>query len=346
MTRQAPKRLLGQPGKVGLTPPAHDKLLLHSLVMPPARKEAVVQILIAEDDVISRELLRRRLTRMSHTVLEAADGQEALAILQHASVQCVVTDWMMPTIDGLELIRQIRASSFPQYIYTILLTAKTDIDDVVAGLEAGADDYLIKPFNARELQARIGIATRIIELEQRLREARDTMEVLATRDGLTGLLNRRTITQHAEAELNRAVRDGEPFSLVMLDLDHFKSINDRFGHFKGDEALRLVAGALKDAVRPYDWAGRWGGEEFLIVLPGTRSDQALSIAERIRERISATVLPLMGGKREALQASLGIATVLPDTSISLDQMLHQADQALYEAKALGRNRTQLFDGEG
>jgi two-component system chemotaxis response regulator CheY len=279
---------------------------------------------------------------MNHEVVEACDGNEALERLQAMpEIQCVITDWMMPSVDGVELVQRIRAAEFPKYIYMILLTARTDIDDIIVGLEAGADDYLVKPFNARELTARVGIAARIVELEQRLREARDEMSVLALRDGLTGLLNRRTITEHAEAELCRAIREGYSLSLAMLDLDHFKDINDRFGHLKGDVALCLVAGILNNSVRPYDWVGRWGGEEFLLVLPRTNEKQALRIMQRIRERIATTPLPVEGREDECLRVSVGLTIARPDEKTTLDLLLQQADEALYHAKKAGRDRVHL-----
>ncbi len=278
---------------------------------------------------------------MGHDIVEASDGMEAWNKIQQSPVQCVITDWMMPSMDGLEVVGRIRAAEFPRYIYVILLTAKTDIDDVIKGLESGVDDYLVKPFNARELRARVGIAARIVELEQSLREARDEMGVLATRDGLTGLLNRRTIMEHLAAELNRATREQEYLGLALLDLDHFKTINDRYGHLKGDDALRLVANSLNDSVRPYDWVGRWGGEEFLIILPRANPEQALAIAERVRERIAHSPLILADGSSTTLGASIGAVVVQPTVLTTVDDLLHHADEALYQAKREGRDRVQL-----
>lgn len=299
-------------------------------------------VLIAEDDLIAREVLRRRLLRMGYEVHEATNGQEALSSMQKLPVQCLITDWMMPILDGLELVERVRKGDFKQYVYIILLTSRTDVDDMVAGLEAGADDYLVKPFHERELRARLGIAERIINLEQSLREARDEMELLATRDALTELYNRRTITEHAASELERARREEKQLAFVLLDVDHFKTVNDRFGHLVGDDALRQIAQVLRESRRQYDWVGRWGGEEFLVILPNTTRQQAYEVAERLRKRIADQHLQVQG-KQQNLSASFGIAVAEPGHTYSLDFLLQQADHALYQAKAGGRNQVKLFD---
>lgn len=307
-----------------------------------------MKILIVDDDPALRRILQAQLLRAGHDVVEAADGQAAWDILQEDPIRLVITDWMMPVMDGPELVRRIReaigSQLFPNYVYIILLTAKVGKNDVVAGLEAGADDYLTKPFDPRELRARVTIGERIISLESSLSDARRQMEILAMQDGVTGLLNRRAIHQHAEAELSRTQRHHAPVSLVLLDIDHFKSVNDRFGHLVGDQALRMVADVLVEKKRPYDWAGRWGGEEFLLVLPRTTLAEAHRVADRVRLSVAATYLTFADEQKLNVEVSLGVTSTFgnPEALPSLDMLLQQADEALYHAKGTGRNRVSLY----
>lgn len=301
-----------------------------------------MRILIVDDDRFLRRLLQASLTRAGHEVLEAADGQSAWEQLQHAAVRLVITDWLMPGLDGPALIRRIRAANFPGYTYIILLTAKGSKDDVVDGLEAGADDYLTKPFDPGELRARVAIGERILDLEARLSESLSQLQVLATHDGLTGLFNRRAIYEHAKAELARAEREAKPLSLILLDVDHFKGVNDQYGHLIGDQALRLVADTIARNIRPYDRVGRWGGEEFLLVLPDTGLEQAGAIAERLRLKVAAAELAQPDGTCIRLHLSLGVTSMDDGMPVTLDMLLQQADQALYCAKREGRNRVCLF----
>ncbi len=301
-----------------------------------------MRILIADDDAFMRRILEASLTQAGHEVLTVADGQAAWEVLEHDSVRLVITDWIMPGMDGPALIRRIRGAELPYYVYVILLTARDSKDDVVQGLEAGADDYLTKPFNPNELRARIAIGQRILDLETRLRAARDQLRELATRDSLTGLLNRRAIYEHAEAALARARREARPLGLAMLDIDHFKSVNDRFGHAVGDQALCLVADTIIRSRRPYDWVGRWGGEEFLLVLPGAGPEEAGKVAERVRAAVAAASLRLQDGGHLRLQVSVGVAGTSRATPATLDMLIQQADEALYCAKRAGRNRVCVY----
>jgi two-component system chemotaxis response regulator CheY len=302
-----------------------------------------VRVLVVDDDPVIRRIVQASLASAGHTVEQAGDGQSALDLLKQDPIRLVITDWQMPGMDGPALIQRIRASTPDAYTYIILLTAKRERDDIATGLETGADDYLTKPFNPRELRARVGIGERILNLEAVLKESRDQLELLATHDALTGLLNRRAIQAHAEAEWLRAARERESLSLVLLDIDHFKSVNDRHGHPVGDQALRLVAEVLAQRVRPYDQTGRWGGEEFLLVLP--RSDLAVArlVAERVRARVAATPLPLADGSQLDLRVSLGVTSTSTGTPTGVEALLRQADEALYEAKRAGRDRIRAFD---
>jgi len=301
-----------------------------------------MKVLIAEDDSLLRQMLRGALAAAGHQLITAANGLDAWEMLQREHVRMLIVDWMMPGLDGPELIRRIRGAGWPGYTYIILLTAKTGRDDVVEGLNAGADDYVTKPFRQDELLARMGVGARILELETRLSESLEREEALATRDSLTGLPNRRALYDRARAELNRAEREKRSVGVIMLDIDHFKPINDRFGHAAGDEALRRVAEVLQKSKRDYDYTGRWGGDEFLTILPGTSMLQAGLVAERIRASIDMVRLEVGGADTVELRSSLGVACASPATSpIAIDDLLNQADGALYRAKADGRNRVCL-----
>jgi two-component system cell cycle response regulator len=301
-----------------------------------------MRVLIVDDDPTNRHLLSAMLLSTPHTFDEAPDGKTAWEKVQKEHFNLIITDWLMPDMDGVELIDNIRKAGFPHYIYIIMLTAKSTKVDVVTGLESGADDYLVKPFDLDELRARVNIANRIIDLEKRLNESLEWANKLATHDSLTDLYNRRALYELAENELARARRENKPVSLVMMDIDHFKNVNDEYGHNIGDQALRRVAHIILEKIRSYDTAGRWGGEEFLLILPGTGLDEAAQIADRVREGIETAKIPLQGGKHVDLQASFGVSTSLPDDLLTFDLLVHQADEALYKAKGKGRNRVSVF----
>lgn len=293
-----------------------------------------MNVLIADDDPIQRRILSGQLTRLGYTVHEAADGVEGWAALLATPIPIVITDWMMPALDGPGLIARIRAAVFPGYTYVILLTARDDRSDIVAGLDAGADDYLTKPCDPNELRARVAIGVRIVDLETRLRTARDT-------DGLTGLRNRMAIATAVNLELTRARRESVPVGIVLLDVDHFKQVNDQYGHQAGDLALRHIATVVTRNVRPYDAVGRWGGEELLLLLAGTTLAEAAAIAERVCASIAAAPLALADGRQLVLTASLGVMSSELNPGGALDTLVQQADIALYRAKADGRNCVRL-----
>jgi two-component system chemotaxis response regulator CheY len=298
-----------------------------------------MKVLIAEDDALLRQMLQVQLEMAGHDLVFASDGREAWELLQREAIRMIVVDWMMPEVDGPELIRRIRDAGWPGYTYIILLTAKSGREDVVAGLRAGADDYVTKPFSFDELLARMGVGARILALEGRLNESLAREEALATRDSLTGLPNRRALSDHARIELSRAARARTTVGLILMDLDHFKRINDQYGHAAGDEALRRVAEVLQRNKRDYDFTGRWGGEEFLVLLPSTSLEQSAIVAERVRKSVEAMRLDLGGGGSVELRASLGVVCAPPVTPpVDFDDLLRQADGALYRAKADGRNR--------
>lgn len=304
-----------------------------------------MKTLIVEDEPEFRLLLSLLLRKNEYEVVEAMDGQTAWDILQRERIPLVLTDWVMPQMHGPELIRKIRSANFPYYTYIILLTARTAHQDVVDGLRSGADDYLVKPFDSEELGARLTIAERIIGLEARLRETLDQMRALALKDSLTGILNRRAILETAEDELERAHREHSSLSILMCDLDHLKSINDRFGHAAGDQALKLAIDSVVKNLRQYDHVGRWGGDEFLIILPNTEMDEAYQIAERLRLTIERVEMDLEGKDELGLRMSLGVTSTSRQNNLNLDMLVKQADVALYLAKNNGKNQVKIYQGE-
>jgi two-component system cell cycle response regulator len=300
------------------------------------------KVLIVDDEETYLHLLTMIMSKNQYDVIRALDGRRAWEIVQQEQVSFVISDWMMPEMDGLELTQRIRAANFPNYTYIILLTARSSKEDVVDGLKAGADDYLTKPFHLNELRARVAIGERILNLETRLRQTLDQLYLLATHDSLTGLLNRRALYDYADSEINRSKREKNPLCLIMVDIDHFKNVNDQFGHLVGDQALRLISHTIEQNKRSYDRVGRWGGEEFLLVLPGTMLQEAIQVAERLRRAIENAVLDLSGENAVRLSASFGVASLQLDSNENFEQMIHKADQALYSAKNAGRNQVQSF----
>ncbi|MFL5807630.1 MAG: GGDEF domain-containing protein [Roseiflexaceae bacterium] len=301
-----------------------------------------MRILIADDDRFMRRRLQLSLAQGGYDVLDADDGQTAWDVLQREQIQLVITDWMMPHWDGPELIQRVRAADLPSYTYFILLTGNDSKEDIAQGLAAGADDYLTKPFDHSALLARVAIGKRILDLEARLTESRDQLRETARRDALTGLLNHYAIYEHAEAEISRAGREDRPISLILLDLDRFKFVNDRYGHMVGDEALRLLARTIAGNTRPYDFVGRWGGAEFLVVLPGTTLAETAAVAERLRASVAAASLPLADRSQLELRVSAGVTGAPSGAGQRLELLIQQADQALSRAKEKGRNRVSVF----
>jgi len=301
-----------------------------------------VKVLVADDDLLLRRMLEHELRLAGYDVVTVGDGLEAWDVLQREHIRMLVVDWLMPGLDGSDLIRRIRAAGWPGYTYIILLTAKNGRDEIVEGLNLGADDFVAKPFQREELVARMGVGARILDLEERLSASVAREEALAVLDILTGLPNRRGLYERAQAELSRAKREKGSVSVIMMDLDHFKEINDRFGHAVGDEALRRVAKVLQENRRDYDFTGRWGGEEFLVILPGASLAQAGLVAERLRSAVQSIELTVGGQETVNLRASFGAATATPATSsVGLDALLERADDAMYQAKREGRNRVRI-----
>jgi two-component system, cell cycle response regulator len=291
-----------------------------------------MKILIAEDNPISRYVLEANLLKWGYEVLVASDGGEAWEIIQQPeSPSLIISDWMMPRMDGLALCREIRNMGKSEYIYFIMLTTKGEKKNIIEGLEAGADDFLTKPFNQEELKYRIRIGERIINLERRIME-------LANTDPLTDLLNRRAFMERMGPEMSRTQRDKKPLSLILTDIDHFKSVNDTHGHQAGDLVLQRFADQLTTSARPYDFVGRYGGEEFVICLPGADGQQAGSVAERMRRQIEDMEIMLPDDSRSIrITASFGTASYSGESGNDIDLLIKRADDALYLAKNKGRN---------
>jgi diguanylate cyclase (GGDEF)-like protein len=302
-----------------------------------------MKVLIADDNSVSRLLLERLLTKWGYQVIQANDGAQAWEILRAEDPpRLVILDWMMPGMSGPEVCREARKRVAYAYAYILLVTSKEDKQDVIQGLEAGADDYLTKPFFPEELRARIRVGLRILELEDKLIAAADVLQYKATHDELTGLPNRASIADFLRRELERAKRHGGVCGVILADLDHFKSVNDTFGHGAGDTVLRETAQRLVEGVRAYDAVGRYGGEEFLIVLPGCDSASLRQRAENILERFRAKPF----GAPELsipVRVSLGAACSSSWKAPTLESFVRGADRALYRAKHNGRDRVELAE---
>ena len=308
-----------------------------------------MRILIADDDPVSLHLLQTRLTQWGYEVVTCADGHGAARALQAEDApRLAILDWMMPGRNGVEVCRDIRTLAHEDYIYIILLTAKDRKEDLLAALEAGVDDYLTKPYDPAELKARLRAGQRILDLQAELITAREALRFRATRDPLTGLWNRGAIQEIVDRELARSHREGQALSLGIADLDHFKGINDTYGHAAGDAVLREATRRLQQTLRLYDSLGRYGGEEFLIVLPGCNAATAPPVAERLRASISEAPFILREGPL-LVTISLGVTSLCPgpaedftrtreDLAATHDALVRAADLALYQAKQEGRNR--------
>jgi diguanylate cyclase (GGDEF)-like protein len=299
-----------------------------------------MKVLIADDDAVSRRLLESSLRRWGYDVVVAKDGSEALRILQSPDApRLVVLDWLMPGVDGAQLCQEVRRNKQEPYTYILLLTGKRTKSDVVQGLESGADDYVTKPFDAQELKVRLRTGKRILYLQEQLISARDALRDMATRDSLTGLWNRGAILDLLTNEIARAARQKASVGVLLVDIDHFKDINDTYGHIVGDDVLRAVAQSMRSSIRRYDAAGRYGGEEFLIVLPGCDETNSVSHAERLRAAISRVTVKAAGEVR--VSVSLGVTVFDTNCATRAVDVVKAADTALYLAKNGGRDRVEF-----
>jgi two-component system cell cycle response regulator len=304
-----------------------------------------MKLLVADDDSISRMVMQRIVQNFGYEVVLAENGRSAVDILSRSDgPRLALVDWMMPKLDGPGLCREVRELQRDGgYIYIVLLTSKQNSEDIVAGLEAGADDYLTKPCQPAELRARLRTGCRLLSLEEKLIQARDEMQYKATHDALTGIWNRASILSRMKSELERSFRDKQSTSFLLCDIDHFKQVNDQHGHLVGDTVLQEVAKRMTSTVRSYDAVGRYGGEEFLIVLSNCDEQSLVARSESVRTAIASR--PIFAGNA-VFQISLSVGAIASrnwDPSIPIERILARADAALYRAKAEGRNRTALAD---
>ncbi len=299
------------------------------------------RILIADDDPVARTMLQALLTKWGYQVIAVSDGLEAARVLERADApQLAILDWMMPGAEGPEICRRMRALSERPYVYILLVTGRSQRGDLLRGLESGADDYLTKPFDSEELRTRLLVGQRILDLQNKLIAAREELRFKATHDALTGIPNRATVLEAINYERSRQVRDANSFGIVLIDIDHFKRVNDSYGHLVGDAVLKSIAQQIVGCVRPYDTVGRYGGEEFLVVVPLSDASGTMSLAERVRRRIESTPVASDSGPIH-VTISCGVAVCSGETSIEVQSLLYLADEALYRAKAGGRNRCEL-----
>ena len=292
-----------------------------------------LSVLIIEDHPDQRDLLAIVLQREGYKVITAANGVEALEKLQNETVQIALSDIMMPKMDGFELIKNMRSDPALKNIYVILITARIQEGDRVRGLDLGADDYITKPFSFSELLARVRVGTRVVQYQQHL-------EYQTQIDSLTGLYNRRAFEKKIEDEFERSKRYGNPLSILILDVDNFKTINDTYGHHGGDAALVRIAETLREKTRQSDFACRYGGEEFLLILPETDLDNALQVAQKVHENIRNCTY-VSSGDQFKLTASFGLTSTAYKPYSHWREMIEDADQALYIAKNSGKDRVEV-----
>jgi two-component system cell cycle response regulator len=302
------------------------------------RPDSEIKLLLVEDEPTQRLLMQRLLRGAGYSVDVASNGEDGLEMIKTGKYQLVLTDWEMPGMDGVTLCRLVRAADLPS-VYILLLTSHGAVAHAVEGLRAGANDFIRKPADETELIARLDAGCRVVLLEQSLREANSKIERLSVTDPMLGIFNRRYLHERLPQEAARSRRYAQPLSVVMADLDHFKTINDTYGHQTGDVVLQHAVALARSALRKADWMARYGGEEFVIVLPETPLQGAYVVAERMRRLCAETPVETPEAKI-VVTASFGVATIdgVPASNEDAEAMLREADKALYESKHAGRNR--------
>lgn len=296
-----------------------------------------MKILIAEDDQVSLKILEKNISEWGYDIALAVNGEEALRTLRGGAVRLAILDWMMPGVNGIEICRSIREDAGPNYIYLIMLTSRDRRQDIIEGLEAGADDYMAKPVNFLELRARLQTGRRIVELEDKLLESNRKLRDLASRDNLTSLWNRANVFKFLEEDLAWGRRESRAVSALMIDIDDFKRINDDNGHLAGDVVLIQIAKELERGVRAYDKVGRYGGDEMLIVLPGCGLAEAAAIGERLRKSVAGERVRTPAGDIDVtLTLGCSSSEIIPNATA--ETLVQASDAALYEGKSLGKNR--------
>jgi diguanylate cyclase (GGDEF)-like protein len=305
-----------------------------------------MRILVVDDEPLSRLIVEAAVAQLGHQWTAAEDGEAAWRYFTQDKPEVLITDLLMPGVDGLELCRRVRSDTRAGYTYIILVTVLGDRQDIVRGMEAGADDYLVKPLHLFDLRARLIAAQRVTDLHAELYRHRAQLAHLARHDPLTGLGNRRSLGEDLELLHARSQRYGRGFALAMCDIDRFKAYNDTHGHQAGDQALRAVAATIAQELRGSDNVYRYGGEEFLLVLPEQNLDTALVAVERVRSAVERLAIPQPAvGPGGILTLSAGIAALGPGAATTAEELLQQADAALYRAKSAGRNQLALADSQ-
>lgn len=293
-----------------------------------------MKVLLAEDEPVTRRLLVHTLESFGHDVLEVADGNHAWqALTAEDAPRLAVLDWSMPGMDGPEICRLLQARGRGPYTYVLLLTSRQEKQDLVRGLDSGASDFLSKPIDREVLRARLRVGERMLAMQAEMLALQRALVEQATTDHLTGLLNRRGAAEALDRELARARRTGAPLAFLLADVDHFKQVNDRFGHAMGDRVLAAVAQQVSPVIRAYDLAIRWGGEEILVILPSANKAAAAGVAERLRERVAGLRLHDL----PPVTISIGVDELLPGETTATEAIA-RADAVMYQAKAAGRNR--------
>ncbi|HEX2583988.1 MAG TPA: diguanylate cyclase [Steroidobacteraceae bacterium] len=297
------------------------------------------RVLLTDDEPVQRMLIGRMLSRAGYEVVMAEDGQQALQMMQQGEFNLLITDWEMPNLDGIGLCRAVRSINLPHYTYTILLTSRDASEHVVMGLQAGADDYLTKPIIEPELLARLNTGKRLVEMERSLRNALEENRRLSIIDALTGVYNRRYLMEQLVKEVDRSARYHHPLSLMLCDVDHFKRINDTYGHQCGDETLVQFSQTLRGCLRETDWISRYGGEEFVIVLPETNLSAAAQVAERCRAALAKEPLKI-SNQSLPVTASFGVSGWQEGVPVGAEvsKLIAVADTGVYASKQNGRNR--------
>jgi two-component system, cell cycle response regulator len=300
-----------------------------------------MRILIAEDDFTSRTMLAGVLKKEGHQVEATVNGAEAWQALQQPEAPALaILDWEMPKMDGPEVVRRVRALQTDRPPYILMLTSRGQKADIITGLDAGANDYLAKPFDPGELRARVEVGRRMVEMQAALIASREALTQQATHDPLTGMLNRRAVLARLHQELTRASRNGDTWAVGMCDLDHFKQVNDTYGHLTGDDVLRGLVRVLNESLRPYDSVGRIGGEEFLVIAPIEAGGDSVSLFSRLCTWVAESKMTTRSGEL-SVTVSIGVACATAGSTV--DGILEAADAAMYRAKHEGRNRV-VHDG--